>query len=224
MSTTERKLVNVGCGHQRPAGWINTDCSLNAMIQRVPVLGTVITKAMGSTEYGSGNVSYLNLTKRWPFGDASIDVVYGSHVFEHLSISGSRHFLKEALRVLKPGGVLRLVVPDLYQAAKTYVTKLESGDPKASEPLLFTLNLHRENTYPTTKSLPYQIAHWFQDWPHQHKYMYDAPTLTALMESHGVVNVKPTSYGVSELIPEIHDVEQTAEGIPAIYLEGSKPC
>ena len=148
MSTTQRILVNVGCGHQRPAGWINTDCSLNAMIQRVPVIGGLVRGALRSTAYSSGNVSYLNLTKRWPFADGTVDVVYGSHVFEHLSMSGARHFLREAMRVLRPGGVLRLVVPDLYQAAKAYVTELEGGNAKASERLLFTLNLHRENTYP----------------------------------------------------------------------------
>lgn len=223
MSTTQRILVNVGCGHQRPAGWINTDCSLNAMIQRVPVLGGLVRGALKSTAYSSGNVSYLNLTKRWPFADGTVDVVYGSHVFEHLSVSGARHFLREAMRVLKPGGVLRLVVPDLYQAAKAYVTEFESGSAKASERLLFTLNLHRENTYPPKKGAAYQMAHWAQDWPHQHKYMYDTPTLKALMEEHGVNQVNSSNYGVSRLIPEIKDVEQTAECIAAIYLEGTKP-
>ena len=53
--------------------------------------------------------------------------------------------------------------------------------------------------------------------------MYDTPTLKALMEENGVSQVQSSSYGVSGLIPEIKDVEQTAECIAAIYLEGTKP-
>lgn len=39
-----------------------------------------------------------------PFRDSSFDVVYGSYVFEHLSVDAKENFLKEAYRILKPGG------------------------------------------------------------------------------------------------------------------------
>ncbi|MDB6139500.1 MAG: hypothetical protein JWO94_2572 [Verrucomicrobiaceae bacterium] len=193
------------------------------MIQRVPVLGKILTKALKATEYAGDGVSYLNLNRRWPFHDGSVDVVYGSHVFEHLSMSKARHFLRETVRVLKPSGMVRLVVPDLFLAAKAYVADFENGTAKAAEGFLFVLNLHLENNYPPAKSTPYLLAHRAQDWPHQHKYMYDAPTLQALMEEHGIREVKQSLYGVSMLLPEIKDVEQTAEGIAAIYLEVIKP-
>jgi SAM-dependent methyltransferase len=45
--------------------------------------------------------------------DASCDVVYADQVLEHMSgIDAARAFVAEALRVLKPGGVLFVVVPD----------------------------------------------------------------------------------------------------------------
>ena len=46
-------------------------------------------------------------------GDASADVVYADQVLEHMSgIDAAREFVAESLRVLRPGGVLFVVVPD----------------------------------------------------------------------------------------------------------------
>ena len=45
--------------------------------------------------------------------DASCDVVYADQVLEHMSgIDAAREFVAEALRVLRPGGVFFVVVPD----------------------------------------------------------------------------------------------------------------
>lgn len=46
-------------------------------------------------------------------GDATCDVVYADQVLEHMSgIDAAREFVSESLRVLRPGGVLFVVVPD----------------------------------------------------------------------------------------------------------------
>jgi SAM-dependent methyltransferase len=46
-------------------------------------------------------------------GDATCDVVYADQVLEHMSgIDSAREFVAESLRVLRPGGVLFVVVPD----------------------------------------------------------------------------------------------------------------
>ena len=223
MSNAPRILLNVGCGHQRPPGWINTDCSLNALMQRVPLLGSWLARTTKATAYSSHDVTHLNLNHRWPYAEGTLDVVYGSHVFEHLSMSKARHFLDQAMRVLRPGGIIRLVVPDLYHAAKDYAAGFETGDPGAAEHFLALLNLHREGAYAPTRGLLYRLTHWAQDWPHQHKYMYDASNLRALMAEHGIRDIVQSRYAESTLIPEIAEVENTAEGIQAIYLEGVKP-
>jgi SAM-dependent methyltransferase len=52
--------------------------------------------------------------------DASTDVVYADQVLEHMSgIDAAREFVKEALRALRPGGVLFVVVPD-YLKERTF--------------------------------------------------------------------------------------------------------
>src|SRR5437762_9349895 len=103
--------LNLGCGAVRPTGWVNTDSSLNAHLQRMPVVGRLVQKVFKTVEYNSNNLVYMNLNKRWPYSDGSVDIVYASHLFEHLTLAAAELFLNEAYRCLKPGGIIRLVVP-----------------------------------------------------------------------------------------------------------------
>lgn len=58
------------------------------------------------------------------FADGSVLEIYGSHVYEHLDYrSELPKALAEAFRVLKPGGLIRMGVPDLEALAKLVVDK-----------------------------------------------------------------------------------------------------
>ena len=59
--------------------------------------------------------------------------------------------------------------------------------------------------------------------PHQHKYMYDEVSITQALESSNFSDIRRCAYGTSHYIPEISDVEGTAEGVPAIYFEAKNP-
>jgi len=61
-----------------------------------------------------------NVDDPWTLPDARFELVYGGHVFEHATKPG--HFLREAKRVLLPGGWLRLAVPDPSWLMKQYLT------------------------------------------------------------------------------------------------------
>ena len=70
-----------------------------------------------------------DLRKPLPFDDEVFGATYSSHVLEHFTPSGGKSFLKEQFRVLQPGGVCRVVVPDLEAICKLYLEKLEeAGD------------------------------------------------------------------------------------------------
>ena len=55
--------------------------------------------------------------------DGSCDIVFCSHVFEHIPHTRLPIVLSEINRVLRPGGILRLLTPDLEIIAKAYVEK-----------------------------------------------------------------------------------------------------
>lgn len=97
------KLVNIGCGTVYHAAWINLDSApCTAEVQRCDVRAGL------------------------PFPDACVDAVYHAHVLEHLDAAGAHGFLGECHRVLRPGGILRVVVPDLEGIARAYLRELDS--------------------------------------------------------------------------------------------------
>ena len=66
-----------------------------------------------------------DLRRGIPFADESFEVVYHSHVLEHLPQVEAHRFLCECCRVLTPGGTMRVVVPDLEEIARLYLRALE---------------------------------------------------------------------------------------------------
>lgn len=113
------KMINIGCGDTFHPDWVNLD-----LVSNHP------------------DVRAVDLTCGLPYPDASADVTYSSHVLEHLRPSEADFFLREQRRVLKPGGTLRIVVPDLEQICRLYLQWLEaaeSGKPGAPFKYDFTL-------------------------------------------------------------------------------------
>jgi predicted SAM-dependent methyltransferase len=98
------RLLNLGCGGRHHPEWINVD----------------------SHSTGPG-VMVHDLESPFPFEDSEFDAVYHSHLLEHLPKRRAPLFLRECYRVLKPGGILRVVVPDLEQIARLYLQYLEKA-------------------------------------------------------------------------------------------------
>lgn len=94
--------LNLGCGTQYHDAWVNLD------FKGIP-----------------GKVQEHNLLKGIPFENASFDVLYHSHILEHFTREDGKTFLKECFRVLRNGGILRVVVPDLKDIVQEYLYVLE---------------------------------------------------------------------------------------------------
>lgn len=71
---------------------------------------------------------YLDATQRWPFEDGALEVVYADNVIEHITLEQGRAMLAEAYRCLQPGGVIRLVTPDLRKHVELYLSGARSVD------------------------------------------------------------------------------------------------
>jgi predicted SAM-dependent methyltransferase len=100
------KYINLGCGwhfSNRPE-WTNLDFEAT----------------------GEGVIVH-NLLKGIPYPDQFFDLVYHSHVLEHFSKDDGEKFMDECFRILKPGGILRVAVPDLETICRNYLQFLEAG-------------------------------------------------------------------------------------------------
>jgi predicted SAM-dependent methyltransferase len=98
------KRLNLGCGERVHPDWVNID---------------FVAAAPG--------VRAHDLRKGIPYPDESFDVVYHSHVLEHFQKKSAHGFLRECYRVLRPGGILRVALPDLEQIVRGYLEALEKA-------------------------------------------------------------------------------------------------
>jgi len=71
------------------------------------------------------NVIEMNILDGLTFPDGSFDAVYTAQFVEHLTPQETAVVLREIRRVLKPGGVLRIVTPDMEELARTYLKHLD---------------------------------------------------------------------------------------------------
>jgi SAM-dependent methyltransferase len=105
-------LINLGCGARFHPAWVNLDIAPQ-----------------------SAEVQRHDLREPLPFGDATCAAVYCSHVLEHCARANAPVFLRECHRVLRPGGIVRVVVPDLGTIAQLYLKNLDgalAGDAEAA--------------------------------------------------------------------------------------------
>ncbi len=63
-------------------------------------------------EFYNNRIEYDIRKDKIPYSDNSVDNIYISHVIEHIETKFVKNFIEEAFRVLKPGGVLRIVTVD----------------------------------------------------------------------------------------------------------------
>jgi predicted SAM-dependent methyltransferase len=219
-------MLNLGCGSVRPINWVNTDSSINAHLQRIPLIGKKLASIINNISYSNNNIVYMNLNNKWKYKDNTVDIVYASHLFEHLSVKASILFLSEAYRCLKPGGIIRIVVPDLYQICKKYTIEYELNDSMdknidTTTFIMWAINMHREGQYKKL-NLFKKLVLEIQGYPHQHKYMYDKNSLILKLKNNNFHSFKNLSYGKSLYINNINEVEGQNESYLSIYIEAIK--
>ena len=113
--------IHVGCGASPIVGWENYDNSFSLFLAKFPY-GIITTlywikllnlKQFDFIKFNKKNcINRLDASKKLPFKDAEISVIYTSHMIEHLSQKTAIDFFRECNRVPVNLGVLRVSVPD----------------------------------------------------------------------------------------------------------------
>ncbi|UCG53509.1 MAG: methyltransferase domain-containing protein [Candidatus Latescibacterota bacterium] len=133
----------------------------------------------------------------WPFEDESFDVVYSSHVVEHLE--SGLHYFKEVYRVLKPGGWTRAAIPNAVHFIKGYLDGRLGLDA-----CIRGLRADRLEA------------------PNGHRHPYDAQKIEGIMASVGFVNIRFMRPCKSR-VKEMRDPYFSNRRNRTLYAEGQKP-
>lgn len=210
--------INIGCGHTPTEGWRNFDNTPAIKLARSPVrysvarlLGLLDEAQVENVEWNRKNsVEFADATKHIPLPDDSVCCIYTSHMFEHLSQTDGRKFLREALRVLEVDGVLRMSVPDLRKAVDSYLEKRDAD--KFIDDLRITA--------PPVNTTRQKLKLFFAGYRH-HQWMYDGNSLANLMRSMGFRNVTIQEAG-NTLIKNPGALNLSERIEESVYVEGVK--
>jgi SAM-dependent methyltransferase len=189
--------LNIGCGYNVLPGWMNVDLA-----------------------GGRRGTIYMDATRRLTLPNDTFDAVLCEHLIEHLPEADGRHLVEEILRVLKPGGRVRIVTPDLESLARLCTSP---PDPAGSRYLAFVAELHRRPKITPGDALNYI----FYEYGHRH--IYTIAKLRKVLEETGFAQIGESRAG--KTLDRIFD---GAEGHPqfmgeendafeAFGLEASKP-
>jgi SAM-dependent methyltransferase len=201
--------INLGCGTDVAPGWTNIDSSPNARAAKYPALRWLLWKMrLLSTEHyrisWPRDILIHDLRKPLPFASESVDYAYSSHTLEHLAREEGARLIREVWRVLKPGGIVRIVVPDLTLAVRRYLADLQQPMTcaRAATTLLTALRLAPRGGRDI------------------HRWMYDAPSLSALLEASGFSCV--TVRGFREgAVPDCALLDNRPDD--SLHIEATKP-
>ncbi|MDQ6523337.1 methyltransferase domain-containing protein [Nocardioides sp. LHD-245] len=134
--------------------------------------------------------NYLDATERWPFEDGALDVVYADNMIEHVPLEAGRRMFAEAHRCLRPGGVIRLVTPDLGKHVELYLAGSRSVDDEVGG---FYRSLGLTVEHPTDL-VRVPIA----SFGHHTGYLYDVASLCAELTKAGFTDAREWSLSDSQ--------------------------
>ncbi len=221
-SCVTRVCVNVGCGASPTDGWINLDSSPSVRLCRRPLLLQLLryTKLISNRNFGFAKVArqkgiqYGDVSKRLPLADDSCDVIYSCHMLEHIVTRRVGHSLQEMRRVLKPGGVIRIAVPDLRRMAEQYI---QTGD--ADE---FMHRCMMGKFWNDLETITSRFLFAINGNPSVHKWMYDGKSLICALEKNGFVAARIMQDGET-IIPFKVTLDLAERSPESVFVEAMKP-
>lgn len=192
------KRLQLGTGFHFLPGWLNSDLRHN-----------------------NERFFALDVLKPFPLPEASFDYVFCEHMIEHITLPEARAMLGECHRVLKPGGVARIVTPALG-----FLVRLMGTDRSDTEEAYLQWAWEHNFGGEGPPNVAVVVNGFMRTWGHQ--FIYDHRTLKSLFIDAGFSDIVECELQKS-LHEDLRNIEFEAR-MPAGFLalesmiyEGTKP-
>lgn len=208
--------LNLGSGQKSVKNYVCIDKSPRLLLSKLPLNKSL--SAFLERNYKTPwdkEIKYMDVRKL-RFSEQSVSNIYSSHLLEHLYLYEARKLLEDCYRFLKPGGVLRLALPDYHEFILQYVSN-QAKDPVEAyfifESSLLSWPLERQKFLEKLRSNVFGRLH-------VHKWHPTPFIVKKFLEETGFVNITEYPYCVGT-IPDLIAVENRDSG--TFYLEATKP-
>ena len=155
-----------------------------------------------------GQVVYLDASRPFPFDDAVFDYIFSEHLIEHFSWGDGGHMLSECLRVLRPGGTLRITTPDLASVLSLY----DGTDDPGKERYTAWQTDHLGDT--DLRKPQFAINNAFYGYGHQ--FLYDGEILELALQKAGFAGIARRQCGESP-DPYLHGLDSHMTFVTMAY-------
>lgn len=204
------RVLNLGCGHRMSPHphVLNVDWSVflrfrtSLLLRHLPLL---LLRGARRQRYAAipDNTLAHDVARPLPFPDSSVEIVYHSHMLEHIARDQVMRFLREVYRVLRPGGIHRAVVPDLEVLAGRYLKhvgecRLDQHEWGRHEEYVADLIEQCVREVPAgaaalsgwRRRLYLALSGNARSKGEVHRWMYDSVTLTEILAAAGFVEIE----------------------------------
>jgi SAM-dependent methyltransferase len=246
------KILNLGCGNKTSSSphVKNIDWSIYHKIKQSILLRKMVPPILDSGRrayYNSlpDNIIAHDLRKGIPSETNSVDVVYHSHIFEHIPKNNALPFLRDIYRVLKKGGIQRIVIPDMeilcneliehikFCDKQNYLTNHELAKHDNFIDNIIGQCMQEESTGTGRQKKIRRIIENLifgnaKKRGHTHLWMYDRINLELLLRQTGFVNIKKFAFNNSDIRKwNEYGLDRNEDGTQhkkrSLFLEATKP-
>lgn len=196
LDTATPKYMNLGCGPRILDGFVNIDFFTAPRIN-----------------YGAD--------LRYPLGicDNAFEGIFSEHTFEHLTYAEAGRLMRECHRILKPGGVLRVAVPDLAIFINSYCSE-NRGWFDSWEKLMFTDSVDPERAKRRLATPMEAISFVTQEYGHVSCWDFD--TLCHHLKQSGFGEIRRRQFQEGSCPELLVDLDSEDRKFVSVYVEAVK--
>jgi len=185
----DKQYLNVGCGPNLDDRFINMDY-----------------------QWRPGMDLCWDITKGIPLQSSSIKGIYTEHCLEHITFEQTQVVLAEFYRMLKSGGIVRIIVPD----AELYIDLYTRSKRGESVSFPYVTDKEKNDGFSPIMS----VNRVFRG--HEHLYAYDFDCLSLMLRQTGFERISKENYRNGS--DDILLIDSETRKIESVYVEAVKPA
>ena len=134
---------------------------------------------------------HLDAAGPLPFPSNTFELIYASHVLEHVPWTHTQQTLPEWVRILQPGGRLEVWVPDGLKISKAFVDAELHGNQDYRDDGWFRFNESQDPcTWAAGRLFTYGDGQGNANHPNWHRALFSPRKLTELFTEAGLIDVR----------------------------------